>query len=192
MAAVILECLVTTVSPGGQVNIAPMGIIPEGDTVVLRPFQNTTTFRNLVAVPYAVANITDDAAAFAYSALGDYRAEVLPAQAVPGYYLVSACAYWELAVLAVDASQERAAVPCRVVRRQELRPFLGYNRARNAILEATILATRVHLLPVDQVLQEIDRLAVIVAKCGDEPEVAAMSFIQDYVRRVASCPCTQA
>lgn len=183
----ILECIVTTMDADGRVNIAPMGVIPRGEVVVLKPFKDTTTFRNLTAVGSAVLNITDDAGVFAYSALGDYAAELRPAAAVAGYYLADACAYWELEVLGVDATGQRAEIPCRVVRREQLRAFVGYNRARNAILEATILATRVHLLPADEIARELERLAVIVQKCGDAPEAAAMEFILRYVKEASPC-----
>ncbi len=178
----ILECILTTTDRTGQVNIAPMGAVLQDEVVVFKPYRTTTTFQNLSAGGAAVLNITDDATVFAYSALGNYTAELQPVAGGEGAYLAGACAYWELKVLGVDASGERAVVPCRVLARRRLRDFVGYNRARNAILEATILATRVHLLPADGIAGELERLAVIVEKCGAPPEVAAMEFIRRYVR----------
>lgn len=183
----ILECIVTTMSADGRVNVAPMGVIPQGEMVVVKPFRDTTTCRNLTSAGYAVVNLTDDIQAYAYSALGEYTGELRRASRVPGYYLAGACAYWELEVLSVAATAERAVIPCRVVRREQLREFVGYNRARNAILEATILATRVHLLPLDEITRELERLAVIVRKCGDAPELATMDFVMRHVKEAVPC-----
>src|SRR2546425_9680805 len=44
------------------------------------------------------------------------------------------------------------------------------NRARNAVLEAAILATRTHLLPPDQIRDEFARLQVIVDKTARSEE----------------------
>ncbi|MCZ7625422.1 MAG: DUF447 family protein [Candidatus Methylomirabilis sp.] len=69
--------------------------------------------------------------------------------------------------------------------RQEggLREFIGFNRAKNAIIEAAILATRVRLLGVAPILQEYRRLSEIVQKTGGEQETLAMAYLQEYVER---------
>ena len=58
----------------------------------------------------------------------------------------------------------------------------GFNRARHAVLEATILATRTHLLPMDQIREEFARLQVIVDKTAGPREQEAMAFVTEYVR----------
>lgn len=179
----ILETIVTTMDGAGRVNIAPMGVIPDGDTVTLKPYRETATYRNLRETPAAVVHLVDDAAVFARSALGDYHAETVPAERVRGAVLTAACSWMELEVISIDDSSQRAVIPGRVVHRGRFRDFIGYNRARNAILEATILATRTRFLPPDEIRGELERLNVIVGKCGDTPELETMAFIMAFVRR---------
>lgn len=62
------------------------------------------------------------------------------------------------------------------------REFLGYNRARSAVIEATILATRTRLLPIDEILAEYRRLQVVVDKTAGPPEREAMAMLTDFVR----------
>ena len=62
------------------------------------------------------------------------------------------------------------------------REFLGFNRARHAVLEAAILATRTHLLPADQLRTEFARLQVIVDKTAGPRELEAMALLSEYVR----------
>ena len=52
-------------SPTGDVHIAPLGIIAEGEGWIIAPFRPSTTLDNLRGVPFAVANYTDDVRVFA-------------------------------------------------------------------------------------------------------------------------------
>ena len=61
------------------------------------------------------------------------------------------------------------------------REFLGFNRARHAVLEAAILATRTHLLPREQISEEFARLQVIVDKTAGPRERDAMAMLTEYV-----------
>jgi uncharacterized protein len=62
------------------------------------------------------------------------------------------------------------------------REFLGFNRARHAVLEAAILATRTHLIPLEEIRSEFARLQVIVDKTAGPREHEAMALLTDYVR----------
>jgi hypothetical protein len=66
---VILETIVTSVAEDGTVNCAPMGVEWGEDTIILKPFLETTTYRNLVATRAAVVNLIDDVRVFARSAI---------------------------------------------------------------------------------------------------------------------------
>lgn len=70
-----------------------------------------------------------------------------------------------------------------VVHRGVRREFIGFNRARHAVLEAAIYATRLHLLPRDLVESELARLQVIVDKTAGPAEHEAMSLLADHVRQ---------
>jgi hypothetical protein len=63
------------------------------------------------------------------------------------------------------------------VHRGTRREFLGFNRARHAVLEAAILATRTHLLPADEIRREYERLQVIVDKTAGPHEQEAMGIL---------------
>jgi hypothetical protein len=69
-----------------------------------------------------------------------------------------------------------------VVHRGVSREFMGFNRARHAVLEAAILATRTHLLPADQIRDEYARLQIIVDKTAGPREQEAMALLTRYVQ----------
>jgi hypothetical protein len=81
----------------------------------------------------------------------------------------------------IDDTPPRARVVTRVAHRGTRREFLGFNRARHAVLEAAILATRTHLLPRPQIRDEFARLQVIVDKTAGPREREAMALLTTYV-----------
>jgi hypothetical protein len=69
-----------------------------------------------------------------------------------------------------------------VVFRSAQGEFLGFNRARHAVLEATIVATRLHLIPHDEVRRQVDALAVLVDKTAGPREQEGWALVSAYVR----------
>lgn len=178
----IIETIVTSTAPDGTINFAPMGVEWQDDTLVLKPFLETTTFRNVSAGRVAVVNLTDDVKLFARAALSDPQFPSFPAAVVRGVVLEAACSWREVEVVGVDDTPPRSRIETRVVHRGFRREFIGFNRARHAVLEATILATRTHLLPMEQIREELARLQVIVDKTAGPREQEAMAFVTEYVR----------
>lgn len=179
----IIETIVTTLDPAGVVNVAPMGVDwHDGDRLVVKPFLDTTTFRNLRDTRSAVVNLTDDVRVFVRAALLNVQAPTIPATVVRGAVLAVACSWREVEVTAIDDTPPRSRIDTRVVHRGQRAEFLGFNRARHAVLEATILATRVHLIPHAEIRTQIDALAVLVQKTAGPREQEAWALVSDYVR----------
>jgi hypothetical protein len=179
----IIETIVTTLDPQGELNIAPMGIDWDEDELVLRPYRNTTTFRNLAATSEAVVNLTDDVRIFAEAAISNPRFPTRPAVVVRGRVLEAACSWRELRVEEVEGTPERSRFIGRVAHRGFTREFLGFNRARNAVLEGAILSTRVAYLPREEILAGYERLQVIVEKTAGPAEREAMDLLTRHVRK---------
>ena len=182
----IIETIVTTMSADGAVNCAPMGIEWDPDTepeaIVLKPFLDTATYRNVSATRTAVVNFIDDVRVFARAAISNPTYETVPAQAVRGVVLADACSWRELEVTAIDSTPPRSRIDTRTVHQDMRREFIGFNRARHAVLEAAIYATRVHLLDRAFLVSEIDRLQVIVNKTAGPKELEAMDLLAQYIR----------
>jgi hypothetical protein len=159
-----------------------MGVEWGDESIVLKPFLETTTFRNLKQSGTAVVNLTDDAMLFAQGAISSPQFPSLPATVVKGVVLEAACSWRELTVTSIDATPPRSRIESRVVHRGTRREFIGFNRARNAVLEAAILATRTHLLPAEQIQEEFARLQVIVDKTAGPREREAMELLTRHVR----------
>jgi hypothetical protein len=179
---VIVETIVTTMDSSGTINFAPMGVEWGDDIIVLKPFLETSTYRNVSATRVAVVNLTDDAMLFAQGAVSSPQFPSVPANVVKGVVLEAACSWRELEVLTIDATPPRSRIEARVVHRGLKREFIGFNRAKHAVLEAAILATRTHLLPAEQIRDEYARLQVLVDKTAGPREREAMELLTQYVR----------
>jgi hypothetical protein len=179
--APIIETVVTTLNADGSVNCGAMGVEWGEERIVIKPFRGTRTLRNLRATGAAVVNLTDDLLLFSQAALGDPHPPTRPAAEVDGAVLGDACSWREVRVEAIDDSGPRAWVDTVVVGRGTGREFLGLNRARHAVLEASILASRAHLLPADDIRAELDRLQVLVDKTGGPREREAMGYVRAVI-----------
>ncbi len=181
----ILEGIVTTLNEDDSVNISPMG--PKVDETmsrfVLRPYQTSTTYKNLKRTGDGVLHVTDDVELLARAAVNRLAATPQLANAceVRGQVLVDTCRWYEFRVVTLDDTNDRTAIECETVFRKRNRDFFGFNRAKHAVVEAAILATRTQFLPADQILDEFQRLAVIIEKTAGESERRAFAFLQQFV-----------
>jgi hypothetical protein len=182
----ILEGLVTTRDENGAPHLAPMGPeVPgaEFDEFVLKPFNSSQTCGNLLRHRQGVLHVTDDALLIARSAIG--RVEPFPAsrpaERVQGVRLEDCVRWIEFEITAVDDSDARVRFEARVRHTGSVRPWFGFNRGKHAVIEAAILATRVHLLPRNDILREFATFERIVGKTGGPDERAAMRLLTDFV-----------
>ena len=180
----IIETIVTSVDANDTVNIAPMGLEWTGadDSPVLKPFLETVTYRNVVATGVAVVNLIDDVRVFAQAAISSPVFPVEPAVVVRGFSLRDACSWREIKATAIDSTPPRSRIQTAIVHRGFRREFIGFNRARHAVLETAIYATRVHMLARDFLEAELLRLQVIVDKTAGPAEHEAMALLADYIR----------
>ncbi len=181
----IVEGIVTTLNLSGELNIAPMGpMVDDSMTqLLLRPFRSSTTYQNLKARPCGVFHVIDDVLLIAQAALD--RLESVPptlaAERIDGQVLTDCCRWYEFEIVRFDDATERTSLTAQVVHTGRRRDMAGFNRAKHAVLEATILATRLHLIPESEVRQQLVALAVPVEKTAGLRERAAFDLVTTYV-----------
>jgi hypothetical protein len=204
---VILESIVTTLSPSGDVNVAPMGPWVNEPTVlttrpeqsaerqqsagrdpefVLRPFEGSRTCDNLLQTRQATIHITDDVALFADAVLDQIQQ---PEQLVreldqDGFRPLKRCHQW-FAVQIQSITQEgpKYQMPCQVVASGVELPMFGLNRAKHAVIEAAILATRTHLISPETIRAQIQALTPLIEKTAGNSERAAFDRIKLEIDR---------
>ena len=185
--ALILEGIVVSLDAAGKANIAPMGPLVDREitTLVLRPYQSSQTYRNLKQTGRGVFHVIDDVELLARAAVGflDSPPPLTGITDFPCPRLADCCRWFAFEVETLDDVSERTTITCRVWRRGTVRDFFGFNRAKHAVLEAAILATRIGILPNDEIRAELERLATPVAKTAGDQERRAFEFLRTYIEQ---------
>jgi len=205
---VIIEGLLTTVDEQGAPHVAPMGplVNPELTRWTLRPFVSSTTYRLLRSNPHCVFHVVNDVVPVVESALGlsssltleqhtlqrkleqSSQAEAKPllrdgepeCATVPVWTIPTACHWYHLQVTSWEITQERSQATACMLEQRVLRPFWGWNRAKHAILEATILATRLHLADRPAIDEDLNRLKTMIVKTAGPRELLAWQMLREF------------
>ena len=154
------------------------------DSFTLKPFQTSQTYKNLSRNSTGVLHVTDDVLLLAKSAVGsvDPAPRMMEIEGVDGKIVSDACRWYAFRVSTIDSSEPRTRIECQVTNRGRLRDFFGFNRAKHAVLEAAILATRINFLPIEQIQDDFERLLVIVQKTAGDQEREAFQFLTAFVQ----------
>ncbi len=186
----IRETIVTTAGPAGVVHMAPLGLIADGQGWIVAPFHPSKTLDNLRHVPFAVANYTDDVRIFAGCLTGRHQWPTVASDEIPVQRLAGALAHAELAVDDVTEDEQRPRFHCRVLRLVTHAPFLGFNRAQAAVIEAAVLVSRLDMLPRDKIEKEIAYLQIAVGKTAGAAEQEAWQWLMESIaaRYSRLCP----
>ena len=173
----IIESIITTLSPDGQPHIAPMGVIWRENVPVLAPFRPSSTLDNLRQNGTAVINHTDDVRIFAGCLTGRRDWPLIAADRIDGRRLAAALSHQELRVERVEEDEQRPRFHCRVVHEAAHGAFQGFNRAQAAVIEAAILVSRLTMLPRDKVEREMAYLEIAVSKTAGPREREAWEWL---------------
>jgi hypothetical protein len=183
---ILLEGIVTTLNEDGGPHIAPMGpIVDAGFTrLLLRPYCTSVTYQNLKRTREGVLHVTDDVELFARAAVGQLSKlpKLVAAKAIRGVILEEACRWYAFRVVSIDDRDERTEIVAETIDQGRLRDFFGFNRAKHAVIEAAILATRIEFLEASRIQKEFERLTGPIVKTGGHQELRAFDFLKQYVR----------
>ena len=174
----IQELIVSTQNTAGVVHLAPMGIHLNNDEIIILPFRPSTTLNNLLETKTAVLNYCDDVRIFAGCLTGrrDW--------ALNGLVLQNVLAHSEVELVRIEDDVTRPKLFCKMIRTVNRAPFMGFNRAQFAVLEAAILVSRLKMLPLEKIEAELAYLRIGLEKTAGDRELEAwgwlMTVIDDY------------
>ena len=167
----IYETIVSTYDSNRKPTAAPMGIMLLGnESFVIRPFKTTATYRNLLAARCGVVNITSSPEMFYRTTLKHEEPRLkMPSRwfergkSVEAPRVRSAEAHIEFTVRYQEEDQFRARFTCKVQMIEARRIFpQAYSRARFALIECIIHATRIEPYLSDGRVAEAERLTHLV------------------------------
>ena len=185
---VIRETIVTTLGATGTPHVAAMGVREQDGLLVIAPFRPSRTLDNLQRSGTAVINHTDDVRIWAGCLTGRRDWPTIPVDAIEGVRLADALAHVEVEVDHCEDDPLRPRFYCRERSRANHAAFPGFNRAQVAVIEASILVSRLHMLPAEKVDREMDYLRIAVKKTAGPREREAWQWLVD---RIAACRCKE-
>ena len=183
----IFETIITSIDLAGSPHLAPFGIKYEGENIIISPYRPSTTLDNILATKGAVMNLTDDVRVFAASLTNRKVGELVSINTssqtnkIKGFRLVDCLAHVELALLEVRDDAVRPQFIMQKVAEFNHKPFAGFNRAQAAVIELAVLVSRLHLLPKDKVMNEIEYLKIAIDKTAGEREWQAWRWLTEAI-----------
>jgi uncharacterized protein len=177
----IVETILTTSNEKGEVHVAPLGLIQDGDNWIIGPFKPSRTLDNLRAVPFAAASHTDDVRVFAGCVTGRKSWPTVSTSKAKGGRLAHCLAHWELKVERVIEDDLRPKFVCKIVHQEQHAAWEGFNRAQAAVLELAVLTTRFTMLPADKIENELKYLEIAISKTAGPRELEAWGWLMEKV-----------
>ncbi|NIA03409.1 MAG: DUF447 family protein [Nitrospirae bacterium] len=181
MSEGINETIITTISQNGTFNAAPIGLIRRDGKLTVRIYNESHTCTNIQDTGLLAANMVDDPVLFVQSALADLDDEMFEKIRIENYgvfpVLVQASAW---IIFKADYQKGNKTLTA------ELYPIIGeirrskitnINRGFNAVIEATIHATRYVVFRDEKYLRSIKTYKYIIDKCGGIREKKAYELI---------------
>jgi len=184
----ISEVIVTTRSASGKLNAAPIGIITainveKEPQYFIKLYKGSQTLSNVLETNTLAANVTDDAVLFVKAAFENLNETYF--SAFEGMLVLTEANSW--IVFTTALSEERSeyflfhVTPKAVkIKRKEVKAI---NRGLNAVIEATILATRFNITKngreKGEMRKQMGRYTAIVKKCGGRREKEAMDILKE-------------
>lgn len=180
----IQETIITTQNATGRPHIAPMGIhVEQANEVIILPFKPSTTLDNLLSTQTAVINYCDDVRIFAGCLSGRRDWPLQPAEKINGQILQNTLAHSEVQLLRVEDDAVRPKLFCKIIHTVNHRPFIGFNRAQFAVLEAAILVSRLEWLPPEKIQAELAYCRIGLEKTAGERELEAWGWLMDIINQ---------
>lgn len=177
----IYETVITTVAADGRVHVAPMGVRYVDQCVVLMPFKPSTTLDNVLASGHAVLNVVTDTRVFAGCVTGRRHWPTLAAECIAGQRLACALNHVELELVEHRDDAQRPVLRLARVHAVTHLPFIGLNRAQAAVVEAAVLVSRLHMLPIEKIETEMKYLQVAIDKTAAAAEHEAWGWLREAV-----------
>jgi len=180
----ICETIVTTCN-GWTPNAAPMGIIRRKDKLYVRLFKGSSTYENVLAGKFLVANISYDPMLFAlstFSDLEDSAFEQTVHENYTMYPLREALSWVAFECMNIKITSEALVAELVPVHaRMNTCRVKAPNRGFYGVIEACIHATRYQLTGDEKYLKLIKAYGDIVEKCGGDAEKDALKKVYEFL-----------
>ena len=179
----IHEVIVTTISEKKIVHIAPMGVQIIENRVIISPFRPSQTLDNITKNNLATINFIDDVRVFA-GIVTKYKKDwelenIEDEKIVPRLMLANT--HYNVIAREFKDDEKRPDIICDISKKVINKPFMGFNRAQFSVIEASVLVSRLRMLPKEKILKEMEYLKIGIEKTAGPRESEAWKWIEDKI-----------
>jgi hypothetical protein len=168
-------------------NAAPIGIIVKGKSPFVRLFKGSHTWANVLKEKFLAANIVYDPLLFVRSTFNDLETSEFEYVAVQrfDFPILKEAAAWVvfecINIKNTDQVLIADLIPIKGCFNEDEKNLPVPNRGFNAVLEATVHATRYQLSGDKKYLDLIRHYETLASKCGGEKEKKAMKLLYEVL-----------
>ena len=179
----IIETVMTSLNNKNELNFSAIGVQFIKDKLVFYPYKNTITAENILATKRGVANIVDRSYYLVLAALSEASFAVKET-ALANYYLKECCKYYEFQISAISDLGKKYKITAKITAQNNIRNFIGFNRADNLLLEAAVIASRIGITKkVKDLKNYLAENREIIFKTGDHKSKESYLFLKEYLHR---------
>ena len=80
-----------------------------------------------------------------------------------------------------EEDEQRPRVICDIKNSMTLKPFIGFNRAQFSVIEASVLISRLGMISIEKINQEIEYLKIGIDKTAGPREIEAWHWIEKKI-----------
>ena len=179
----IIETIISTIDNEEEVNFSPFGIQKNKNQILISPYIPSKTLLNLKLTKCAVVNYTDNTNFFVNCIIGNKKFKKKKCKNFSGFFLEDCFGYEQVKVKKIIKNKLRPTFVCEIDKSFHIKNYEGHNRAKASIIEACILASRVHLLRKNKILNELSYLSIAVEKTAGSLEKKSWKKILNYINK---------
>ncbi len=178
----VRETIVTTKNIDESIKVSPLGIYLENSILKIRPFKPSVSLENILRNKSGVINYIDDVRIFASCITKkDININFKKVNCIDCSRVDGAISHTEFVVEHVEDDNERPTIICKPVNEEIHKIYYGLNRAKSAVLELCILASRLGIIEDKKIQDEIKYLKIAIDKTAGKNEFEAWTWLNDYI-----------
>ena len=178
----VRETIVTTKNIDNTIKISPLGVYIDRGVLRIKPFKPSISLDNILRNKSGVINYIDDVRIFASCIVKkNIKIDLSKVDKIDCSRIKSAVSHTEFIVDQVDDNDQRPTILCKPVNEEIHRMYYGFNRAKSAVLELCILASRLGIIDDSKIQNEIKYLAIAIKKTAGENELEAWGWLNEYI-----------
>ena len=180
----VRETIVTTTNIDGTIKVSPLGVYVEDNLIKLRPFKPSLSLENIIRNKSGVINYIDDVKIFASCITKkNIDIEFVKVKKINCSRIKNAISHTEFKVEKIEDDDKRPTIICSPVNEETHQIFYGFNRAKSAIIELCILASRLGIIDNEKINNEIKYLKIAINKTAGKDELEAWGWLIEYINK---------